>query len=102
MWHYLECGKKTYRPCELEREPDGVGEARQSNVRAEINPVLAENGRHDVTIRARRRRVDLHLVLLQANPKPRLTDPRAFACLGRAAGTALAQAVLAELVHEGL
>lgn len=94
--------RQTYRPREVEREVDGIGEARQGDIRAEIEHVLAENGRHDVTVRTRRRRVDLGLVLLEADPKPRLTDPRALACLGRVAGTALAQAVLAVLVHEGL
>jgi len=90
----------TYRPGEIEREPDGVAEARQSDVRAEINDVFAEDGRHDVAVRAWRRRVDLHLVLLQADPESRLADPRAFARSGCAAGTALAQTVLAVLVHE--
>lgn len=100
--HIKYNGRMTYRPRELEREPDGVAEARQGGIRAEVNHVLAENGRHDVAVRARRRRVDLHLVLLQADPEPRLAYPRALARLGRAAGTALAQAILAVLVHKRL
>lgn len=43
----------TYRPRELEREPDGVGKARQGGARTEVNHVLAENGRHDVAVCAR-------------------------------------------------
>lgn len=94
--------RMTYRPREVERKSDGVRETRQGGIRAEVNHVLAQNGCHDVAVRARRRRLDLRLVLLQADPEPRLAYPRAFARLGRAAGTALAQAVLAVLVHKGL
>lgn len=92
----------TYRPSEIEREPHGVAEGRQVDICADVNDVLAEDGRHDVAVCAWRRRVDLHLVLLQAYPEPRLAGPQAFACSRCAAGTALAQAVLAVLVHEGL
>lgn len=95
------CRGTTHRPRELEREPDGVGEARHGDS-AEVDHVLAENGRHHVAVRARRRSVDLHLVLLQTDPKPRLADARALARPGHAAGAALAQAVLAVLIHEGL
>lgn len=94
--------EETYRPRELEREPDGVGEARHGDVRAQVDDVLAEDGCDDVAVRARRRRVDLHLILLQAHPEPGLADARALAGLGRAARAALTQTVLPVLVHERL
>lgn len=80
----LNC-RRTYRPRELERKSDGIGEARHGDVRAEINNVLAQNGCDDVAVRARRRRVDLHLILFQADPEPGLTNAGALAGLGSAA-----------------
>lgn len=88
------------RPRKVEGEPYGIGEARQSNGWTEIDDVLPQNGSYDITVGARGRSVDLHLVLLQAYPEPGLADTRTLAGSRRTAGTTFAQAVLPVLVDE--
>lgn len=69
--HYQrECA----RPREVEWKSDGISEAWNGDIGAEINDVLAQNGCDDVAVCARRRRVDLHLILFQADPEPGLTN----------------------------
>lgn len=97
--HYQREGA---RPRELKWKSDWIGETRHGDVGAQIDDVLAQYGCDDVAVCARRRRVDLHLILFQANPEPGFANARALARLGRAAGTALAQTVFSVLVHERL
>lgn len=94
--------KDTYRPREVEWKSDGISEAWNGDIGAEINDVLAQNGCDDVAVCARRRRVDLHLILFQADPEPGLTNAWALTGLGSAAWTALAKTVFSIFVHEWL
>lgn len=64
----------TYRPCELERESDGISKTGQGDIWTKINDVLAEDRCNNISVSTRCRCVDLHLVLLQTYPKPGLAN----------------------------
>ena len=92
----------TYRPRKVEMKPDGIGEARKSHVRTKIDDILAEYRRHNVTVSARCRCVDLSLILFQANPESGFTNTGTLARTWRTTRATIAKAVLAVLVHEWL
>ena len=71
----------TYRPSELEWEPNGIHEPIRLLV-GQVHRVVAQHGRHHVAERTPRVGVDDGLVVLQADAKPRLARSYAFARLG--------------------
>lgn len=87
----------TYRPCETEREPNRIDEVQLLIEGRQIHGILADDRCDDVAECARRRRINLGLVVLEADAEPRLA--RALAVVGeRIDFAAAAQAVLVAAV----
>lgn len=89
--------QNTYRPCETEREPNRIDEVQLLIEGRQIHGILADDRCDDVAECARRRRINLGLVVLEADAEPRLA--RALAVVGeRIDFAAAAQAVLVSAV----
>lgn len=90
--------KCTYRPCERERKPDRVVDS--FPWRITFGCCRPQYGGDHVSEGARGGGVDLHLVLLQAHPKPRMTGASAFGGGPRFPIAAFSQVVFSRFVVE--
>lgn len=81
IYKYIYTYLCTYRPGKVEGELYGIREASalQALRIRQIEGVLAQNGRDHITVRALRCGVYGRLVVLQADPKPRLAGANALA-----------------------
>lgn len=70
----------THRPCEIKWELNGINEIRNLAERCQIHGIFAHNRCHDIAKCARRWRIDVRLIMFQANAKSRFTRSTALVC----------------------